>query len=131
MTGAGMMAWDNNLSAAFVLPGTEKVNKPKLCMQMAMSMNDINHKATASLSEAALKISEKTAKDAPSEDLVKISSELTKTAKALQVSTERTSFLLVGSFYLCQFQANGMSEENVSTLATTLINSAASIGVGK
>lgn len=134
-TGAGMMAWDNNLSAAFVVPAIDdKKDKPKLCMQMAMSINDLNYKATASLSEAALKIFEKIPKDAvnaSNDEILKISSEFIQTAKALQVSTERTSFLQVGGFYLCQFQANGMSEANVSALAATLINSAASIGVSE
>ncbi|MFH4749841.1 hypothetical protein WMQ67_26720 [Vibrio harveyi] len=121
-TGAGMMAWDNDLSAALVN------NNGKTCMQMAMSMRDTSANATANVSDAILKVVDKIPDDPTPQELIKLSGELEKTSKTLRTSTERTSFLLVGSFYLCQFQANGMSEHNVKALANTLITTAGGIG---
>lgn len=126
-TGAGVMAWKNDLSAALVVPGSSNNAVPRACMQMALTMNDVNSKTTASISDAILKVFEKIPRNATLEELAKISSELTKTAKALNVSTERTAFLMVGSFYICQFQANGMAEANVKEVATALISAAANI----
>ena len=128
-TGAGIMAWRNDLSAALVVPAANSSSSPKACMQMALAMNDVNSKVTANLSDSVLKVFEKIPSNSTPEDVAKVNSELIKTAKALNVSTERTAFLLVGSFYLCQYQANGMSDANLASLATTLIKSAASIEV--
>jgi hypothetical protein len=129
-TGAGVMAWKNDLSAALIVPGNNS-NLPRACMQMALTMNDINSKTSANISDSLLKVFSTIPKDATPSELAKFSNELTKTAKALNISTERTTFLLVGSFYLCQYQANGMTEANVKEIADTLIKTAGSIGAEK
>jgi len=124
-TGAGMMAWDNDLSAALVVPGTN--GKPNACMQMAMTMRDTTASTNANVSDAILKVVDKIPENPTPKQLASISSELAKTSKTLRTSTERTSFLLVGSFYICQFQANGMDPVSVAKLAQTLILTAGSI----
>lgn len=124
-TGAGMMAWDNDLSAALIVPGDNR--RQKACMQMAMTMRDTSSNVTANVSDAILKVVDKIPDNPTPQQLAEISSELTETSKALSTSTERTSFLLVGSFYLCQFQANGMSDDSIAQLAQTLIVTAGSI----
>lgn len=98
-------------------------------MQMALTMNDINSKTSANISDSLLKVFNSIPENATPSELAEISNELTKTAKALNISTERTTFLLVGSFYLCQFQANGMTEASVKEIAETLIQTAGGIGV--
>ncbi|EPF2927910.1 hypothetical protein ACSL9C_000747 [Vibrio navarrensis] len=125
-TGAGLMAWDNDLSAAIIVPGQD--NRPNACMQMAMTMRDTSSKVNANVSDALLKVVNQVPTNATPQELINLSSELTKTSKTLRTSTERTSFLLVGAFYLCQFQANGMSETNIKALADNLITTAGSIG---
>lgn len=48
-------------------------------------------------------------------------------ANALNVSSERTTFLMVGGFYLCQMQANGLDGEKLADATKLLIEKASSL----
>ena len=129
-TGAGIFTWKTDRSAAITYPagaaGT-KMPYARGCMQMALSMTDSNSKIEAALSDSILKIIDKLPKNPKSEDLAKITTEIQRTSKALNKSTERTTFLMVGYFYLCQLQANGLSEDKVVTLGTAIVEGAANL----
>lgn len=124
-TGAGLFTWDNDISAAVVLPTNDKHNpNPRSCMQMAMAFGGLNASGSAKISDALLNISksaEKTTNAQARQDLVDISANITKTAKAFQTSTERTAFLQIGAFYICQLQANGLEDKKINNLMSSLI----------
>lgn len=117
------MAWKNDLSAALVVPG----DSTKACMQAALSMNNLSSNTSASLSGAMLQEMRENPGNLTSADIARFSSVISQTAKELNVSTERTTFLSIGALYLCQYQANGMSAAAVERVAKHLISEAAAI----
>lgn len=127
-SGAGIITWETDRSAAVIIPASEN-RGIQGCMQMALSMTDIHSQFEAGLSDSILKVIDQIPDptNPSAEDLAKIKNEIEKTSKALNVSSERTSFLMVGSFYLCQLQANGMPHTEVKKLTATLINAAAGL----
>lgn len=138
-TGAGMFAWKNDRSAALVV-GKEE-GDPKACMQFAMVANSISVEAQAKVANSLLALSGVVSKsrgaqeggDDAERNAVAISGALESIASALNTTTERTSFLMVGSFYICQLQANGLANAEVSKLMLELIKQAATLqpSVGK
>ncbi|MDD2761700.1 MAG: hypothetical protein PHH11_15590 [Methylomonas sp.] len=126
-SGTSLMAWENNLSAAYSIPpGDKSSERPKACMKMALAMIDSSNKLDVSLSDALVKVLAGIP-SSDSKELLKVTSEIIQLSKAFNISTERTSFLLAGGFYLCQYQANGMSENNVKEVALKLIEAAAQL----
>jgi hypothetical protein len=59
--------------------------------------------------------------------MVKIQNETIKLSQALNVSTEKTSFLIAGGFYLCQLQMNGMPNDVVAGLAEKWLSYASNL----
>lgn len=138
-TGAGLLAWDNDVSAGLIVPGgTTKVTAPdgtttftatppKACMQWALAIKDIDSETRATMSDAILKLAQKVPSTATPQELLSVTNAITVTSRALNVSTERTVFLMVGSFYLCQLQANGLPATEVSAAYTHLVTQAATL----
>lgn len=111
--GAMLMTWKNDLSAAVVPP----VNR-KMCIQMALTSVDKKSETEAKVTDAMLSLFGKLPQDKEPNDLATISTNLMKTTRALNVSTEKTAFLIAGGFYLCQLQMNGMDDKDVKELAS-------------
>jgi hypothetical protein len=112
--GAYIMAWDSNMSAAVAPP----VGRP-MCMQFALTSEDKKNETDVKLTDAIGSVIYKLpTADANAKDLITVSNDLLKTTKALNVSTEKTAFLIAGGFYLCQLQMNGMDQKDVKELAS-------------
>ena len=126
-TGSGIFTWKTDRSAAVTYPASGKIGHARACMQMALSMTDSSSKIEAAISDSILKIIEKIPAEPTARDLIKITSEIQKTSKALNKATERTTFLMIGSFYLCQLHANGLSEDFIKELGKELIKAAADL----
>ena len=128
-TGSGIFTWKTDRSAAVTYPAGKdgKIKHSRACMQMALSMTDSSSKIEAAISDSILKIIEKIPDEPSASDLIKITSEIQKTSKALNKATERTTFLMIGSFYLCQLHANGLSENFIKELGKELIKAAADL----
>ena len=120
-TGAGVINWNTNESAALIIPAGQRTH-PAACMQMALTANDTTKSIQASVSAALLSVVNKIPASATPSDLAKVVISLESVAKALNTSTERTTYLQIGGFYLCQLQANGLTEESVNLLMQALIN---------
>ncbi|MDE2420068.1 MAG: hypothetical protein KGO49_02655 [Gammaproteobacteria bacterium] len=117
-TGAGVIHWDTNQSAALVIPNG---SSPKACTQIALTTDNDTKKTQANVSNSILSVISKIPPTSTPGDLVAITSELTKVSQALNTSTERTTYLQFGGFYICQLQANGLENDKVGTLMTALI----------
>ena len=129
-SGSGIFTWKTDRSAAVTYPAglpCGKIKHARACMQMALNMTDSSSKIEAAISDSILKIIEKIPDEPTASDLAKITSEIQKTSKALNKATERTTFLLIGSFYLCQLHANGLSEDIIKELGKELIQAAAGL----
>lgn len=121
-TGAGVIRWNANESAALVVP---RDNKPSACTQMALATDNETKAIQANISNSLLSVLSRVPEEANSGDLIAITAELTKISQALSTSTERTTYIQVGGFYLCQLQANGLSEASVTALMTEIIKASA------
>lgn len=106
-------------------------------MQTALAIKTANIKAEAKLSDAILNLSETApsiAKQATTEgqapassgDLAKVTTTIQEAANMLTTTTERTAFLNIGMFYICQIAANkSINEVQANTLINTLVTSSA------
>lgn len=76
------------------------------------------------MSKTAAKVSEGQGDDtAKSQALAEISGSINQTANLLTTTTERTAFLNMGLFYICQLSANKtISESTTSKLVLELIS---------
>lgn len=108
--GALLVSWDSNLSTGVMPPPGRK-----MCMQLAITDKNKQVDSDISVNDTVLKLMGITG--AQSSDLIKVSNSVINKSQALNVSTERTVFLSVGGFYLCQLQLNGLPDEMVANLA--------------
>lgn len=126
-SGGSLSVWDTSMSAAVAYPGGTK-----MCMQRAMAVNNIDASATAKVSEAIMALSEAytaAAEAGNAGDLASISGTLKVTAMSLSTTTERTAYIDMGMFYLCQIAANGsITPTEANSLLRTLIISGALVG---
>ena len=121
-----VFVWEPDSNAAVVSKDGQT------CMQNALSISESDIELKASLNKSADVLAEQAKnKDINPEEkqaLASISSSIVRSAKELNVSTETTSFLNIGMFYLCQLEANeGLESQEVEALTKQLILSAASI----
>lgn len=122
-TAGTLFIWSNDVNAGMVN------NQNKICMQRAMTARGgsagIEAQAPAAifnLSEAAVEASEKSQADAAATMSAAIAASVT----ALSTTSERTAFLDIGMFYLCQLAANDtIDETQTETLTRQLFTSAA------
>ncbi|WP_188151463.1 hypothetical protein [Teredinibacter waterburyi] len=121
-----ILVWEADTSAAILFKDGEA------CMQTALAIKTANMKAEAKLSDAILNLS-KTAQavaadpaaTASSQALLDVSGSIQEAASMLTTTTERTAFLNMGMFYICQIAANdSITPAQAGTLITTLITSA-------
>ena len=120
-----ILVWEADTSAAILFRDGEA------CMQTALAIKTANMKAETKLSDAILNLS-KTAQAvaidpaaSSSQALLDISSSIQEAASMLTTTTERTAFLNMGMFYVCQIAANdSITPAQADTLIKTLITSA-------
>lgn len=121
-----ILVWEADTSAAILFKDGEA------CMQTALAIKTANMKAEAKLSDAILNLS-KTAQAiaadpssaASSQALLEVSGSIQEAASMLTTTTERTAFLNMGMFYICQVAANdSITDAQADSLIETLIKSA-------
>ncbi|WP_421261351.1 hypothetical protein [Aeromonas jandaei] len=111
--GTELVVWDSNLSA-----GVTPAAGQKMCMQLAITSENKQTKNDVVVNDSIANLIKAGVPRDKAEEMLKIQNESMKLSKAINVSTERTSFLIAGGFYLCQLQMNGMKEELVADLAS-------------
>lgn len=141
---AGCTAWSKRSSVAFVKNsgGSLSIWNPdmsaavgyeagQICMQRALAIKTIDAKATIKVSEAMLALAgaaQAAAISGDNADLANVTASLKQTATLLTTSTERTTFLDLGMFYLCQISANGgLTDTQTAELVKIISISGASI----
>ena len=122
-----ILVWEADTSAAILFRNGEA------CMQTALAIKTANMEAETTLSDAILNLS-KTAQAAVVEDpaatvssqaLLDVSGSIREAASMLTTTTERTAFLNMGMFYICQIAVNhSITPTQADTLISTLITSA-------
>lgn len=110
--GTKLVVWDSNLSA-----GVSPASGQKMCMQLAITSEDKQTKNDVAVNDTLVKAIANLPSNPSDSELVRVRNEIIKATRALNVSTEKTSFLIAGGFYLCQLQMNGMKDEIVANLA--------------
>lgn len=116
--------WSNDVNAAVVY------SNGQICAQRAMTAYETDIKASADLSAAVADLTTAAAAaaardGASDESLLSLSTTIRETARMLTTTTERTAFLDVGLFYICQLSNNAsISDDQTATLTSTLIDAA-------
>lgn len=123
------MTWDPARSAAMVMPG-DGTRVDRMCMQNALGMKSGSWVGSAKVDKAVLAASkalEAAAKN-NSGELGSVSASFNQAVTLMTTSTERTTFLNVGMFYICQLSANeSIDEEQAQILVSELIRSASTL----
>lgn len=124
-----LFVWEADTSAAVLL------KDGKACMQTALAVKTTEIDAKAKISEALLSLSQTAAAvaaspaSAPSQPLADVTASIKEAAKLLTTTTERTAFLNVGMFYMCQLAANNsITQEQTKLVLEALVKAAASVG---
>lgn len=125
---ATVIVWSNESNAAII-------NKQgRVCMQNALAIKTTNSTANVKLSEALLKLSKIASKElkdnskSNKESLLAVTASIDQAATLLTTTTERTSFLNTGMFYLCQISANdNIENKDIEKLLAKLITSASGL----
>lgn len=124
-SGGSLSIWDADMSAAV------GYQDGQICMQRALAIKTIDAGAMVKVSEAMLALSEaarEAATNGTSAELASVTATIKETATLLTTSTERTTFLDLGMFYLCQISANGgITDEQTATLVKIIAVAGASI----
>lgn len=124
-----LFVWEPDTSAAVILNDPD--GTIRACMQTALAIKTTDAEGDATLSEAILNLSKTAASvsqskgddAAKSQALAEISGSINQTANLLTTTTERTAFLNMGLFYICQLSANKtISEETTLKLVSELIS---------
>ena len=100
-SGGSLSVWDAEMSAAVAY------KSGKICMQRALAVKNVDKATAIKLSDSILALAEAAKKVSTDSELASISTSLKETASLLTTSTERTTFLDLGMFYICQISANG------------------------
>lgn len=126
-SGASLVIWDADMSAAVAY------NTGQICMQRALAVKTIDANTEAKISEAILNIATSLPKtNLTGNDLIAVSNSLKETAQLLTTSTERTAFLDLGMFYICQISANGgLTDQQTAELIKIIAISGAAINTEK
>lgn len=127
-SGGSLSVWDANMSAAVAY------HNGKMCMQRAMAIKNLDAGAELQVSQAMLRLSESykaaaAGGGAAAGDLATLSATLKQTATLLTTTTERTAYLDMGLFYICQIAANdSITPDKTNELLRTLIISGSIVG---
>ena len=125
-----LFVWEADTSAAILFKDGDA------CMQTALAIKTANIEAEAQVSDAILSVTKATEKiieegsggndKATAKALAEISGSIEEAASLLTTTTERTAFLNMGMFYICQISANGSIDGlQANELINTLITSSA------
>jgi hypothetical protein len=121
-----ILVWEADTSAAILF------KDGGACMQTALAVKTTEFEAKAKISDALLSLSKTAATVASNpgatanQPLADITSSIKEAAQLLTTTTERTAFLNIGMFYLCQIAANkSLTPGEADALADTLIKAAA------
>ena len=126
-----LFVWEADASAAVLFEDGEA------CMQTALAIKTANIQAEAKLSDAILNLSETASSIAASavadgtapagtEELAQVTTTIQEAASMLTTTTERTAFLNIGMFYICQIAANkSINKAQANNLINTLVTSSA------
>ncbi|WFO49737.1 hypothetical protein [Aeromonas veronii] len=120
--GAKLVVWDSNLSA-----GVSPAPGQKMCMQLAITSENKQTKNDVVVNDSVANLIKAGLPREKAEEMVRIQYESIKLSQAINVSTEKTSFLIAGGFYLCQLQMNGMPNEIVAGLAEKWLSYASNL----
>ncbi len=128
-SGGSLSVWNADMSAAV------GYQDGSLCMQRALAIKTIDSEVAANLTASVSKIAD-VASTATESDKPKITaalaSSLEETASLLTTSTERTTFLDLGLFYICQISANGgITDKQTAELIKIISLSGAAIKTDK
>lgn len=123
-TAATLFIWSNDVNAGIVTHDME------ICMQRAMTARGMSASAGAQAPEAILNFSKAAAAAAENTSsdtaALEISAAIAQSVTALSTTSERTAFLDIGMFYLCQLAANDtITEADTVKLTLQLFTSAA------
>lgn len=124
-----LIAWDPSWSAGMVLPADDK-SPDRMCLQNALGMKALSGSGDAQADANVISALAKTASTLAGQGGpgVKASGEFAQAITVLTTSTERTTFLNVGMFYLCQLGANGsISPTEAKVLVSELITAASKL----
>ncbi|MFT6790460.1 MAG: hypothetical protein ACJAVX_003871 [Pseudoalteromonas rhizosphaerae] len=123
-----LFVWEPDTSAAVILNDPD--GTIRACMQTALAIKTTDSKGEATISEAILNLSKTAASVSTSQGtssekalaLAELSGSIKQTANILTTTTERTAFLNMGLFYICQLPANkSISESTTLQLTSELI----------
>lgn len=121
-----ILVWEADTSAAILF------KDGGACMQTALAVKTTDFQAQAKFSDALLTLSKTAAAVAVSpgattnQPLADVTSSIKEAAQLLTTTTERTAFLNIGMFYLCQIAANkSLSQGESDVLLDALIKAAA------
>jgi hypothetical protein len=120
--GSSLIVWDSDLSA-----GVSPAAGRKMCMQLAITSENKQTKNDVVINDSIANLIRAGLPKDKAEEMVKIQNETIKLSQALNVSTEKTSFLIAGGFYLCQLQMNGMPNDVVAGLAEKWLSYASNL----
>mgnify|MGYP001200310977 CR=1 FL=1 len=119
-SGGSLSIWNAEMSAAVTFQSGE------ICMQRALAVKTTDAETSVNVSKAILAIATSIESNSDGDSLADISSSIKQTAELLNTSTERTTFLGLGLFYLCQISANGgLTDTQTAELIRILTLSAA------
>lgn len=124
----GISVWNSDLSAAI-----ENKNG-QICMQRAMTAKSFNKEAEVRISDSILKLSQKIAESPQkdTQDLIRFQNEVKETLAVLTTTTERTAYLDIGLFYICQISMNkNLEPPQTMELINQLIKESSQIGLQK
>jgi len=114
-SGGGLSVWNPDMSAAVAY------SSGQICMQRALAIKAVDSSTSVKLSDAILKLSIAAEKSANPQELLSLSNTIKQTVSLLTTTTERTAFLDMGMFYLCQISANGgLTDTQVAELLKIL-----------
>jgi hypothetical protein len=120
-----LFVWENDMNAAVL------TEFGAVCMQRAMAANAESIAVNGDLSDAILSLSGPIASGGAgsaeaSESLASVSTTLGQSITALSTSSERTAFLDIGMFYICQLGANkSVTADQALKMTEALITAAA------
>ena len=124
-SGGSLSVWNAEMSAAVAYKNGQ------ICMQRALAVKTIDATASVKITDAMTslaKAAEKNSENVMPAELASISTTLKETASLLTTSTERTTFLDLGMFYLCQISANGgLTDKQTAQLVKIIALSGSSI----
>lgn len=128
-----LFLWEADTSAAVVYPKDSDGNS-KMCMQWALAVKSSDMSSNLKVSDTLLNLSKAVSSMAaavpnggtPPQSLVDMTNTLKETTQLLTKSSDQSTYLNVGMFFLCQMAANGdITTKELNSQVTELIKASA------